>query len=130
MMKMSKETYLDNVRNDLVEAYELAGTDITNEDVIDEITTIMNIVGYNTEDEMFESQKQEDVRINKQDLRDLETICNVLGDITDELNMHTNTYDNSMQRFERHADMFDRNVEKVREYSREIEMNVDRLDRY
>lgn len=130
MMIMSKETYLDNVRNDLVEGYELAGVDITDEDVIDEITTIMNIVRHNTENEMFESQKQEDVRINKQDLRDLEEICSVLGGIADELNMHTNTYDNSMQRFERYADVFDRNVEKVREYSREIEMNVDRLDRY
>ena len=130
MMVMSKETYLDNVRNDLVEGYELAGADVTDEDVIDEITTIMNIVEHNTENEMFESQKQEDVRINKQDLRDLDEICSVLGGIADELNMHTNTYDNSMQRFERHADMFDRNVEKVREYSREIEMNVDRLDRY
>ncbi len=129
-MVMSKETYLDNVRNDLVEGYELAGVDITDEDVIDEITTIMNIVEHNTENEMFESQKQEDVRINKKDLRDLEEICSVLGGIADELNMHTNTYDNSMQRFERYADVFDRNVEKVREYSREIEMNVDRLDRY
>ncbi|HER6579563.1 TPA: hypothetical protein VL584_001661 [Streptococcus pyogenes] len=112
MMVMSKETYLDNVRNDLVEGYELAGADVTDEDVIDEITTIMNIVEHNTENEMFESQKQEDVRINKQDLRDLDEICSVLGGIADELNMHTNTYDNSMQRFERHADMFDRNVEK------------------
>lgn len=130
MMVMSKETYLDNVRNDLVEGYELAGADVTDEEVIDAITTIMNIVEHNTEDEMFESQKQEDVRINKEDLRNLESVCSALGGIADELNMHTDAYDNSMRRFERHADTFDRNVEKVREYSREIEMNVDRLDRY